>query len=116
MKKEKAKIKRGEIYYADLGYGYGSKQGGYRPVLILQNNIGNEKSKTTIVAPLTKKQKKNIKTHVEFINNFVKQTVLLEQIFTLNISELEKRIGSVDENILKEIDEKLKISLGIKEG
>lgn len=113
MKNEKPKIKRGEIYYTDLGYGYGSKQGGYRPVLILQNNIGNEKSNTTIVAPLTKRNKKNIKTHVEFMINLKKQTLLLEQILTINISELEKKVGSVDEDILKEIDKKLKISLGI---
>lgn len=113
MKIAKQKIKRGEIYYADLGYGYGSKQGGYRPVLILQNNIGNEKSNTTIVAPITKRNKKNIKTHVEFMINLKKQTLLLEQILTINISELEKKVGSVDEDILKEIDKKLKISLGI---
>lgn len=113
MEKEKRIIKRGEIYYVNLGYGQGSKQGGYRPVLILQNNIGNEKSNTTIVAPLTKQKKKKIKTHVEFINNCTKQTLLLEHIITINISELEKKIGSVDENILKEINEKLKISLGI---
>lgn len=113
MKIEKPKIKRGEIYYADLGYGYGSKQGGYRPVLILQNNLGNEKSNTTIVAPLTTRPKKKIGTHVSIIANLKMQTLLLEQIFTLNISELERRIGCVDKKILEEIDKKLKISLGI---
>lgn len=115
MKRYKPKIQKGDIYYADLGAYNGSKQGGYRPVIIIQNNVGNDKSSTTIVSPITSKLKTPIHTHVKFIHKLKLQTVLLEQIFTINISDLCSKLGSVDKNTLQEIDKKIKISLGIQD-
>lgn len=111
--KNNTEIKRGDIYYADLGFPCGSKQAGYRPVVIIQNDIGNKKSNTTIVSPLTSKEKTPLYTHVKFIHNNKIQTVLLEQIITINKSDLGEKVGKVDEKTLKEIDKKIKISLGI---
>lgn len=83
---EKKAIKRGEIYYADLDPVRGSEQGGYRPVLILQNNIGNTYSPTVIIAALTSKTKTKLPTHVKLkeMKGLEKDSVvLLEQIRTL---------------------------------
>lgn len=80
-------IKRGEIYSADFGVGFGSEQGGVRPVLILQNNTGNKHSPTTIVAAITgRKTKAALPTHVAIITSGLKteSTVLLEQIRTID--------------------------------
>lgn len=84
-------IKRGEIYSADFGVGFGSEQGGVRPVLILQNNTGNKHSPTTIVAAITgRKTKAALPTHVAIITSGLKteSTVLLEQIRTIDKARL----------------------------
>ena len=91
-------IKRGEIYSADFGAGFGSEQGGVRPVLILQNNTGNKYSPTTIVAAITsKKTKTALPTHVTVTANGLKteSTVLLEQIRTIDKARLGEYIGRV---------------------
>ena len=80
-------IKRGEIYSADFGAGFGSEQGGIRPILILQNNTGNKHSPTTIVAAITgRKTKTALPTHVKIMAKGLKteSTVLLEQIRTID--------------------------------
>ena len=98
-------IKRGEIYSADFGAGFGSEQGGIRPVLILQNNTGNKHSPTTIVAAITsRKTKTALPTHVTVTANGLKteSTVLLEQIRT------------IDRKTLAAVDRAIVVSLGIK--
>ena len=88
-------IKRGEIYSADFGAGFGSEQGGIRPILILQNNTGNKHSPTTIVAAITsRKTKTTLPTHVTVTANGLKteSTVLLEQIRTIDKARLGEYI------------------------
>lgn len=113
------KIKRGEIYYADLSGGaIGSEQSGLRPVLILQNNIGNKHSPTTIIAILTSRPTKaKLPTHIWLsvadglrTNSIVE----LEQIRTIDKSRLKKKIGQVQEGEQRLIDEAIKISLGLE--
>lgn len=108
-------IKRGDIYYAVLDPVVGSEQGGTRPVLVLQNNIGNKFSPTVIVAAITGKQKKNLPTHVPIqIPELPKDSIiLLEQIRTVDKKRLGEYIAHVG-NVQMEITEKaLNISLGI---
>lgn len=90
------KVQRGEIYWCDLGEAVGSEQGGCRPVIIVQNDIGNTYSTTTIVVPLTTKIKKTtLPTHYEFINNGVKQVACAEQIRTVDKLRLGTNLGFV---------------------
>lgn len=114
----KVKVRRNEIWMCDLGEGLGSEQGGKRPVLILQNNIGNEYSPTTIIAPFTSKQsKKQIPTHVTVLGcGLVKpSTVLLEQLRTVDICRLCYKIGEVvDEDTLLNINKGIYISVSVK--
>lgn len=107
-------IKRGEIYYADLtGHiTVGSEQQGVRPVLVIQNDVGNKYSPTVIVAAITKAQKKEIPTHVH-IQLREPSIVLCEQIFTISKERLLKKICTLDERKMKEVDYKIKISLGL---
>ena len=89
-------IKRGEIYYADLSPVRGSEQGGIRPVLILQNDVGNKYSPTTIVAAITSRTTKAcLPTHVSFTADFMKaeSIVLLEQIRTIDKERLANYVG-----------------------
>lgn len=113
-------IKRGDVYFADLSPVVGSEQGGVRPVLILQNNIGNRFSPTVIVAAITAQiQKAKLPTHVEidakkygFERNSV---ILLEQIRTLDKQRLTDKITQLDDEMMKKIDHALQISLGLKD-
>lgn len=105
-------VKRGEIYYADLPEGKYSEQLGNRPVVILQNNTGNKYSPTVIVAAITRASKKNIPTHLN-IDLKDPSTILLEQIFTISKDRLKMKIGSIPEDKLNDLDNKLKISLGM---
>ena len=110
-------IKRGEIYAADFGAGFGSEQGGVRPVLILQNNTGNRHSLTTIVAAITgRKTKAALPTHVAIITSGLKteSTVLLEQIRTIDKARLGEYIGKLDSKTLAAVDRAIVVSLGIK--
>ncbi|MBV7509689.1 type II toxin-antitoxin system PemK/MazF family toxin [Bacillus sp. sid0103] len=112
-------IKRGEIFWAKLSPVVGSEQGGLRPVLILQNDIGNKFSPTVLATVLTKQQKKRLPTHVFLDKRKYKLTedswVLLEQIRTLDKWRIQAKISRLDDKKLDEVDTALKISLGIKE-
>lgn len=113
-------IKRGEIYYADLSPVVGSEQGGIRPVLIIQNDIGNQYSPTTIVAAITSQvSKAKLPTHVEISCEDCglekDSLILLEQIRTIDKRRLKEKISSLDEGILAKVKEALEISLGLIE-
>ena len=105
------KVKRGQIYYADLSPVIGSEPGGMRPVVIIQNDIGNTYAPTVIVACVTSVQtKKKMPTHVE-IPLIKDSIVLLEQLRTIDKRRLKNLIAEVDEETLKEIDKAINISL-----
>ena len=109
--------KRGELYYADLSPVVGSEQGGVRPVLVIQNNVGNKYSPTIIVAAITRQiNKAKIPTHVELNSKDYglpkDSVVLLEQLRTLDKRRLKEKIGFVDSLKMKNIDNALLISLG----
>lgn len=109
-------IKRGDIYYADLSPVVGSEQGGVRPVLVIQNDVGNKYSPTIIIAAVTSRiDKAKIPTHVELSSKYglTKDSVaLLEQIRTIDKRRLKEKIGIIDESKMKSINQALFISLG----
>ena len=111
-------VKRGEIYYADLSPVVGSEQGGMRPVLIVQNDVGNRHSPTVIAAAITsKKDKSRLPTHIS-INadrcGFAKDSiVLLEQVRTLDKQRLKERMGELDEGAMNKVDNALSVSFGL---
>ncbi len=120
LKVNSQEIKRGDIYYADLSPVVGSEQGGVRPVLVVQNDIGNKYSPTIIIAAITAKiDKAKLPTHVEIRANeygLVKNSVvLLEQIRTIDKKRLREKIGSFDRKMMNKVDEALQISLGLIE-
>ena len=111
-------IRRGDIYYADLRPVIGSEQGGVRPVLIVQNEIGNRHSPTVIAAAITSRlDKARLPTHIniraEDTGLAKDSVVLLEQIRTIDKSRLESYIGRLDEATMSRIDRALGISVGI---
>ena len=111
-------IKRGDIFYADLRPVVGSEPGGVRPVLIIQNDMGNRHSPTVICAAITSKMNKaKLPTHVELDAGkyaIVKDSViLLEQVRTIDKSRLRERVCHLDAEILKKIDKALMISFDI---
>lgn len=111
-------VERGELYYADLSPVVGSEQGGLRPVLIIQNNVGNKYSPTVIIAAITSQiQKAKLPTHIELSHQRYPLTkdsvVLLEQIRTLDKLRLKDRIGQLDPLAMQKVDIGLMISLGI---
>lgn len=113
-------VKRGDVYFADLSPVVGSEQGGTRPVLILQNDIGNRFSPTVIVAAITAQiQKAKLPTHVEIDAKkygFERDSViLLEQIRTIDKQRLTDKITYLDEPMMQKVNEALQISLGLVE-
>lgn len=113
---ENMQIRRGDIYYADLSPVTGSEQGGVRPVLIIQNNIGNRHSPTVICAAITSKMNKaKLPTHIEISAGryqIVKNSVvLLEQIRTIDKQRLREYVCRVDQELMKKVEKALKISL-----
>lgn len=109
-------IKRGDIFYADLRPVIGSEQGGIRPVLIIQNDVGNKHSPTVICAAITSKMNKaKLPTHVEIDANkyeIVKDSViLLEQLRTIDKKRLKDKVCHLDSEILKKVEKALLISL-----
>ena len=114
-----AGIKRGDIYYADPSPTVGSEQGGIRPVLIIQNDIGNQHSPTVIVAATTSRRgKARLPTHVALpmtgsLGLPKKSMVLLEQVRTLDKQRLRKHVGHVDEQTMGEIDLAIAVSFGL---
>lgn len=119
MEKLKEIIKRGDVFYAQLGNNVvGSEQGGYRPVLILQNNKGNKYSTTVIVAPITTIEKHLYQpTHVLLKNSGLKHrsVALLEQVKTISKERLDDYICTINDKDLVEINKALKVSLGLGE-
>ncbi len=110
-------IKRGELYYADLSPVIGSEQGGVRPVLVVQNDVGNKYSPTVIAAAVTSKlSKARLPTHIELsahVYGLAKDSVvLLEQIRTIDKRRLKERIGSLAPQVMARVDDALLISLG----
>lgn len=110
-------IRRGDIFYADLSPAIGSEQGGTRPVLIVQNNVGNYHSPTVIVAVLTSKTKKHLPTHISIHsgegNITMDSTVLLEQLRTIDKFRLQKYVGSVSDDTMDRVDRAMLVSLGL---
>ena len=111
-------IKRGDIFYADLSPVIGSEQGGIRPVLIIQNDVGNRHSPTVICAAITSRMNKaKLPTHIELDANkyqIVKNSVvLLEQIRTIDKQRLKDYVCHLDKEIMSRIDEALKISFSL---
>ena len=114
-------VKRGDIYYADLSPVVGSEQGGVRPVLIIQNNIGNRHSPTVICAAITSRMNKaKLPTHVEIDASryrIVKNSViLLEQIRTIDKKRLLSRIGELPPATMRRVNRAILISLGFEAG
>ncbi|MBP5372813.1 MAG: type II toxin-antitoxin system PemK/MazF family toxin [Clostridia bacterium] len=112
-------IKRGELYYADLSPVVGSEQGGIRPVLVVQNDVGNRYSPTVIAVAVTSKlEKARLPTHIELTGECFglsrNSVILLEQIRTLDKRRLKDRIGSLPTGVMERVDDALKISLGFK--
>ena len=111
-------VKRGEIYYADLSPVVGSEQGGVRPVLIVQNDIGNKHSPTVIAAAITsQKDKSKLPTHIEVQADkcgLAKDSVvLLEQIRTIDKKRLKDKMGELDLNSMNRVNTALSISFGL---
>lgn len=113
------KINKGDIFYANLEGAIGSEQKGIRPVVIVQNNMGNICSPTTIILPLTKiiNRKNKLPTHfnIKKINKIkCNSTILTEQIRAIDKKRLGEKIATLSEKEIKIIDDKLKIALGIE--
>ena len=111
-------IKRGDLYYADLSPVIGSEQGGVRPVIVIQNNIGNKYSPTIIVAAITSQiNKAKLPTHIEISANEYglskDSVILLEQIRTIDKKRIREKIGCLDNNMMLKVDNSIQISLGL---
>jgi len=111
-------VKRGDIYYADLSPVVGSEQGGLRPVLIVQNDVGNKYSPTVIAAAITSQVSKNrLPTHIDVLADsfgLAKDSViLLEQIRTIDKSRLRERMGKLDSGTMSAVDNALAVSFGL---
>ena len=112
-------IKKGDLYFADLSPVVGSEQGGVRPVLVVQNDVGNKYSPTIIVAAVTSQMNKSkLPTHVEIDaadNGLSKNSVvLMEQLRTIDKTRLKERIGTVDQSLIAGVDKALAVSLGLR--
>lgn len=113
-------IKRGDVFFADLSPVVGSEQGGFRPVLIIQNNIGNRFSPTVIVAAITAQiQKAKLPTHVEVAATEYglerDSVVLLEQIRTIDKQRLTEKITHLNDELMQKVNDSLQISVGLIE-
>ena len=111
-------VKRGDIYYADLSPVVGSEQGGIRPVLIIQNDVGNRYSPTVICAAMTSRMNKaKLPTHIEIDSRrcqIMKDSViLLEQIRTIDKQRLKDMIGHLDKERMRSVDEAIRVSLAL---
>jgi mRNA interferase MazF len=111
-------VKRGDIYYADLSPVVGSEQGGLRPVLIIQNDVGNKYSPTVIAAAITSKlSKSKMPTHIDvYADRFglaKDSVILLEQIRTIDKKRLKEKMGHLDTNIMEQVNTALSVSFGL---
>jgi len=116
----KVKVNRGDVFYADLNPVVGSEQGGVRPVLIIQNDIGNKYSPTVIIAAITSKiDKAKLPTHVEIVSETSElekdSVILLEQIRTIDKKRLQRKVTQLNENTLEKVNRAIEISLGLIE-
>ena len=114
-----AKVKRGDVFYAELDPVIGSEQGGVRPVLIIQNDVGNQHSPTTIVAAITGQlTKAKLPTHVDLAgreNGLAKNSVVLvEQVRTIDKTRLKEYICTLEKQIMEQVDQALLISMGLR--
>lgn len=112
------RVKRGDIYYADLSPVVGSEQSGIRPVLVIQNDVGNKFSPTIIAIAITSRQKAKLPTHIEIEGTkygLDKDSVILaEQIRTLDKRRLKSKVGTVDKETMEKVKKALEISFGIR--
>ena len=111
-------VKRGDIYYADLSPVVGSEQGGLRPVLIIQNDVGNKYSPTVIAAAITSKlSKSKMPTHIDvYADRFglaKDSVILLVQIRTIDKKRLKEKMGHLDTNIMEQVNTALSVSFGL---
>lgn len=111
-------VKRGDIYYADLSPVVGSEQGGLRPVLIVQNDVGNKYSPTVIAAAITSRLgKTKLPTHIDvFADKFGlarDSVILLEQIRTIDKRRLKEKMGHLDDGLMRQVDDAITISFGL---
>ncbi|MBQ9794534.1 MAG: type II toxin-antitoxin system PemK/MazF family toxin [Clostridia bacterium] len=124
---ERGSVRRGDIFYADLSPVVGSEQGGVRPVLIVQNNVGNRYSPTVIAAAITSQTGKNkLPTHIEVEgqpvgdgnhNGLAKNSIiLLEQIRTIDKRRLKEKMGHLDDRTMHMVDEAISVSFGLGDG
>ena len=106
---------RGDIFYADLPDQKGSEQNGLRPVVIIQNNLGNKYGRTLIVAPITSRDKKDLPVHSEIYNNSLEKdsTILLEQVTTIDKNKIKEFVGHLTRNELKKLNIALARSVGL---
>jgi len=112
-------VKRGDIYYADLSPVIGSEQGGIRPVLIIQNDVGNKYSPTVIAAAITSQiNKAKMPTHIELSASeyglYKDSVILLEQIRTIDKKRLREKVAHLDKKLMETVDDALAISFGIE--
>ncbi len=117
----KMSVKRGDIYYADLSPVVGSEQGGLRPVLIIQNDVGNRYSPTVIAAAITSKMTKtHLPTHIDIYAEKVglakDSVILLEQIRTIDKQRLKEKMGHLDDNVMNEVNSAIAVSFGLAIG
>jgi len=113
-------VKRGDIFYADLSPVVGSEQGGVRPVLVVQNDVGNRFSPTVIIAAITSQiNKAKMPTHIEISAEEYglskDSVILLEQIRTIDKKRLRERIGHLDEELMKRVNDAMTVSFGLIE-
>lgn len=111
-------VKRGDVFYADLSPVVGSEQGGVRPVLVVQNDVGNKYSPTIIVSAITSQiNKAKLPTHIEISASEFglskDSVVLLEQIRTIDKKRLRDKIGRFDDDLMEKVNEGLLVSLGL---
>ena len=112
------KIKRGDMFYAELMSGIGSEQNGYRPIIIISNDIGNKHSKTVIVAVITSQTENKAKMPTHYTIKAQQglgrdSLVLLEQIRTIDKARLKEYIGTLDNEVMNKIDRALAVSVGL---
>ena len=112
-------VRRGEIYYADLSPVIGSEQGGMRPVLVVQNDVGNKYSPTVIVSAITSRTSKSkLPTHIDVYADkygLAKDSViLLEQIRTIDKTRLKEKMGHLDDNVMTRVNDAITVSFGLE--
>lgn len=115
MNNKDRQVRRGEVYLADLSPVVGSEQGGVRPVLVLQNDVGNANSPTTVVASITSQKKHRLPTHIEIRGCGLsrKSIILLEQLKTIDKSRLIDKLGEANAETMEKIDKAVLICLGV---